>query len=127
MPARAGPSSSGCSHTCVAGRSELVDANGVATFGSPAHADGVAALHARVEVHDARTYERLLRATSVGLGESYAAGWWDTDDLVAVLRIALRTLRGSHARRDLLHRRLTPLLLQVNCKRLRPREQIGIL
>ncbi len=41
---------------------------------------------ARVEVHDARTYEALLRAGSVGLGSAYVAGWWDADDLTAFLR-----------------------------------------
>jgi cyclopropane-fatty-acyl-phospholipid synthase len=37
-------------------------------------------------VHDARTYGALLRSGSVGLGTSYVAGWWDTDDLTALVR-----------------------------------------
>jgi len=48
---------------------------------------------ARVEVHDPRAYEALLRSGSVGLGASYVAGWWDVDDLTAFLR----ELFSSHA------------------------------
>jgi len=32
-------------------------------------------------VHDPRFYERLLRDASIGLGEAYMDGWWDTDAL----------------------------------------------
>ena len=39
---------------------------------------------ARVTVHDRRAYGALLRSGSVGLGTSYVAGWWDTDDLTAL-------------------------------------------
>ena len=42
---------------------------------------GRVALRARVHVHDPRTYRRILRAGTTGLGESYADGWWDADDL----------------------------------------------
>jgi len=48
---------------------------------------------ARVEVHDPRTYEALLRSGSVGLGASYVAGWWDADDLTAFLRGLFRRTR----------------------------------
>jgi cyclopropane-fatty-acyl-phospholipid synthase len=34
-----------------------------------------------LRVHDARLYARLLAHGSLGLGESYMDGWWDTDDL----------------------------------------------
>jgi cyclopropane-fatty-acyl-phospholipid synthase len=34
-----------------------------------------------IVVHDSRFYDRLLRDASVGLGESYMEGWWDTDAL----------------------------------------------
>ena len=46
-----------------------------------------------------------LRRRSVGLGEAYAAGLWDCDDLVALLRIGAREMR----RLDPLRRRLAPL------------------
>jgi len=32
-------------------------------------------------IHDQRFYERLLRDQSIGFGESYMEGWWDTDAL----------------------------------------------
>jgi cyclopropane-fatty-acyl-phospholipid synthase len=49
---------------------------------------------ARVEVHDARAYRALALHGSIGLGESYVAGWWDADDLAAVLGVLVeRTAR----------------------------------
>jgi cyclopropane-fatty-acyl-phospholipid synthase len=36
-------------------------------------------------VHDARFYPRLLLSGSIGLGESYADEWWDTEDLAETL------------------------------------------
>jgi cyclopropane-fatty-acyl-phospholipid synthase len=63
-----------------------------------------------LDLVDPRVYERLLREGNVGLGESYADGWWDTDDLAGVLRLALRSLRPLSERRDALHRLATPLV-----------------
>ena len=45
---------------------------------------------ATVVVHDQRTWPAVLRRGSRGMAESYMAGWWDTDDLTAVVRIAFR-------------------------------------
>jgi len=45
-----------------------------------------------VTVHDPRAYRYLLRHGSVGLGRSYAAGWWDADDLVELVRLLTRRL-----------------------------------
>jgi len=58
----------------------------------------------RVTVHDPGAYTRILRHGSVGLGESYADGWWDTNDLTGFLRIAHRNLARTHHTRDRLHR-----------------------
>jgi cyclopropane-fatty-acyl-phospholipid synthase len=66
--------------------------------------------HVHVEVHDVRVYERVLRHGSVGLGESYADGWWNADDLTGFLRMALRGLRCTHARRDRLHELVSPIV-----------------
>ena len=92
------------------GTIEVVDAQGTVVFG--AHRDTRAAppLRARIEVRDQRLYGRLLREGSTGLGESYADGWWEADDLTAVLRIGFRSLRAQHDVRDRLHRLLTPLI-----------------
>ncbi len=45
---------------------------------------------ATVVVHDQRTWPAVLRRGSRGMAESYMAGWWDADDLTAVVRIAFR-------------------------------------
>lgn len=41
-------------------------------------------------VHDERFYERMLRDKSIGLGESYMDGWWDTDALDVLIDKMLR-------------------------------------
>jgi cyclopropane-fatty-acyl-phospholipid synthase len=44
---------------------------------------------ATIDVHDPRFWAMLMRG-SRGLAESYARGWWDSPDLVAVIRLAAR-------------------------------------
>ena len=82
------------------GTLELVDPTGRSTLRRHATRPRRAPIDARVDVHDPAVYERVLRQGSVGLGESYADGWWDTDDLAGVLRLALRSLRPISDRRD---------------------------
>lgn len=53
-----------------------------------------------VTVHHPATYRYLLRHGSVGLGRSYAAGWWDTDDLVALVRVLTRHLPSASGARS---------------------------
>src|SRR5271166_2016503 len=55
---------------------------------------------AEATVHDARTYEALLLHGSVGLGASYVAGWWDSDDLTALVRVLFRRTRPIRSRLD---------------------------
>ena len=43
-----------------------------------------------IVVHDPRFYERLLRDASVGLGESYMDGWWETDALDVMIDKVMR-------------------------------------
>jgi cyclopropane-fatty-acyl-phospholipid synthase len=45
---------------------------------------------ASIVVHDQRTWPAVVRRGSRGLAESYIAGWWDTDDLTTVVRVAFR-------------------------------------
>jgi cyclopropane-fatty-acyl-phospholipid synthase len=54
----------------------------------------------QVSVHDPRVYGALLRSGSVGLGASYVAGWWDADDLTALVRVLFRWTRPLRARLD---------------------------
>jgi cyclopropane-fatty-acyl-phospholipid synthase len=87
------------------GRIELSDDGRQRAFGPPG-----AELHASVTVHDPAAWRGPLRG-SLGLGETYVDGAWETDDLVALIRIAARELRdldglrGAVARpRGALHR-----------------------
>jgi cyclopropane-fatty-acyl-phospholipid synthase len=88
-----------------AGRLEIVDRGRRIAFGP-----SVADLRATVTVNDPAAWRGPLHG-SLGLGEAYVDGAWDTDDLVALIRIAARELRdldglrGAVARpRGLLHR-----------------------
>jgi cyclopropane-fatty-acyl-phospholipid synthase len=94
-----------------AGRVEIVEEDRRCGFGPP-DAD----LRATVIIRDPAAWRGALRG-SIGLGETYVEGLWETDDLVALIRIAARELqrpsrlRGSLAwLRGLLHRllRLVP-------------------
>lgn len=63
---------------------QLLDAAGIKVNGSRPF---------DIQVHNAKLYSRLLKHTSLGLGESYMDGWWDCeriDDFIAkVLRADL--------------------------------------
>jgi cyclopropane-fatty-acyl-phospholipid synthase len=82
------------------GRLEIGDGGDRQSFGPPG-----AELGARVDVLDRRAYRWALRG-STGLGEGYVERLWDTDDLVAVGRIACRNLPPW----DRWRRRIHPLL-----------------
>jgi cyclopropane-fatty-acyl-phospholipid synthase len=69
------------------GRIEVVEGGRTRGFGPP-DAD----LRATVTVHDPAAWRGPLRG-SVGLGEGYVEGLWETDDLVSLIRIAARELR----------------------------------
>ena len=69
----------------TAGHLEVTGPDGVIRrYGDPEHA-----LHARIDVHDAAFYSRLLHGASVGLGESYVRGEWSSPDLVALIRLLI--------------------------------------
>src|ERR1700722_9840225 len=59
---------------------------------------------AEVHVGDRRTYGALLRSGSVGLGASYVAGWWDAEDLTALVRVLFRRTAPMRRRMDALGR-----------------------
>jgi cyclopropane-fatty-acyl-phospholipid synthase len=58
-------------------------------------------LRATVHIHDGRTYAALVREGSVGLGESFADGWWSCDDLTGLLRLLARSLDRDSGRDEL--------------------------
>jgi cyclopropane-fatty-acyl-phospholipid synthase len=70
------------------GRLEVIEGGQARSFG-PAGAD----LRATVTIHDPAAWRGPLRG-SLGLGEGYVDGLWETDDLVSLVRIAARELRS---------------------------------
>ena len=59
--------------------------------------DPDAELTAELRVHDWRFFRRLVTGASVGVGESYMDGDWDTDDLVSLFRILVANRRALRA------------------------------
>jgi cyclopropane-fatty-acyl-phospholipid synthase len=43
-----------------------------------------------IRVHDARTYERIMRDGTIGVGESFTEGWWDCERLDQMIERAVR-------------------------------------
>jgi len=58
-------------------------------FGEAAHP-----LRSTIEVRDWRFFTRLLHGASVGVGESYMEGEWDSEDLVSLIRIVIANRRA---------------------------------
>ncbi len=71
---------------------------------------GTGDIVARVNVHDPRAYEALLRSGSVGLGASYVAGWWDADDLTGFLQALFCRMRPLLTWMDRLGRAVADVL-----------------
>ena len=45
-----------------------------------------------IQVHDQRFYDRVLRESSLGLGEAFMDGWWDSE---AVDQFIYRVLKAK--------------------------------
>jgi cyclopropane-fatty-acyl-phospholipid synthase len=80
------------------GRIDVVEGARTRSYG-PAEAE----LRATVTVHDPAAWRGPLHG-SVGLGESYVDGLWESDDLVALIQIAARELRELDGLRGLVAR-----------------------
>ncbi len=80
------------------GRIEVEEGSRRRAFG-PADAE----LRTTLRINDPAAWRGPLRG-SVGLGEGYVNGLWETDDLVALIRIAARELRGLEGVRGLVAR-----------------------
>ena len=63
----------------------------------------------RVTVHDQRAFRALIRSGSVGLGSSYVNGWWDCDDLTALVQLLERNLAGVGRKLDRWARAVAPV------------------
>lgn len=59
-------------------------------------------LRARINVHSPHVYRQLLHGSN-GLAETYMDGHWDVDDVVALIRIAARNMRGMDRWREAWH------------------------
>jgi cyclopropane-fatty-acyl-phospholipid synthase len=84
------------------GRLEIAERDGVRTFGPDD-----ASLRARMEVSDSRAWSGLLRG-STGWGEGYVEGYWATDNLVDLVRIACRNLAPFDRWRARVHPLVAP-------------------
>jgi cyclopropane-fatty-acyl-phospholipid synthase len=71
------------------GEIEVVENGRSRVFGEPTN------LRATVRVNDPAAWRGPLNG-SIGLGESYVDGLWETDDLVALIQIAARSLSRQH-------------------------------
>jgi cyclopropane-fatty-acyl-phospholipid synthase len=60
----------------------------------------------RLEIHDSAFFRRLATRGKLGLGESYSAGEWDADDLVALFELLLRNADTAATRHPRLRRAL---------------------
>lgn len=81
-----------------AGRIDVVEGDRERSFGPED-----AKLRATVRVNDPAAWRGPLRG-SVGLGEGYVEGLWETDDLVSLIQIAARELRELDGLRGLVAR-----------------------
>jgi cyclopropane-fatty-acyl-phospholipid synthase len=80
------------------GRIDVVEGAREHSFGRPD-----AELTATVQINDPAAWRGPLRG-SVGIGETYVDGLWETDDLVSLIRIAARELRELDGVRGLVAR-----------------------
>lgn len=71
----------------VHGEIRLVEGGRVTTFGQR---DAGCSLSVTLNVMDNRFYSALALGGSVGAGEAYVNGYWETSDLTALMRILLR-------------------------------------
>ena len=68
------------------GRIDVVDDVGTETFGGRETDD----LSVVLRVHDPRTYRAVCGGGTIGAAEAYADGWWEADDLTALIRLMAR-------------------------------------
>ena len=65
--------------------------------------------HATITVRDGRFWPAVVREGSVGLGRAYANGWYDCDDLAALIRLAVINLEPVSRRHDAAANVLAPI------------------
>ena len=70
------------------GTVSITDALGTLTLGESSGA--AQPLHVHAKVHAPDFYRQIAMNGSVGAGEAYMDGWWECDDLVALVRLLVR-------------------------------------
>lgn len=73
---------------------------------------GAGPADASARIHDDRLFLRLLMRGEMGAGESFVAGEWSSDDLVAVLRVFLRATGARGVESPLTRLAQLPALLR---------------
>ena len=74
-------------------------------------------LQAVVTVRDHRFYTSTVRGGSSGLGEAYIQGWFDVDDLTALLRLLARAMHRLEPLRHRAHDLARPLAEPIRRRR----------
>jgi cyclopropane-fatty-acyl-phospholipid synthase len=87
------------------GRLTIVDPDGRRSFGP----DDDTLPHATVRIHAPAVYREVVTRGSIGLGEAYIDGWWEADDLPAVIRVLGRELPRLDPLRNGLDRVVRPV------------------
>jgi len=73
------------------GEVRVVDQTTSRTFGTTPDP----AWRARVAIRDPRAYRAIALGGTIGAAEAYAHGWWDADDLTALIRIMARNREAA--------------------------------
>ncbi len=76
---------------------ETEDRGEISVFGRDEAGAQREALRARVVVKDDRFWRRAALGGSLGVAEAYLDGWWQCDDLTAMLRIFVRDMPAADA------------------------------
>ena len=66
-----------------------------------------------IQIHDDRFYARVLRDGSLGLGESYMDGWWDSEQLDAMIFHILHARLDTKVTGKLFFHALTARLMNL--------------
>ena len=80
-----------------------------------------------LRIHNPKTYIRIARQGSLGIGETFMDGWWECDDLVEMLARALTSPKlAALAKRGTLGMRLVRLLTNPRRSRKARRKWAGL-
>ena len=75
-----------------------------------------------IQVHDQRFYDRVLRESSLGLGEAYMDGWWDSEAVDQFIYRVLKAKLGLKGKREL--ENPAAYLSRRNCSISNPRPKL---